>query len=380
MILRSREWWEDRTLADPPERRWGGGPKRLALLEQDGAPAGYAIYRHRFGYDEGSSASKLEVVEAIGVDPAAVASVWRFLLDIDWTATITASLVPPDHPLFFLLRQPRRMKYRMGDGLWVRLVDVGAALAGADVRGGRRARARRARRAVPVERGPLARSRGERTDARRAISRSTSSTLGAAYLGGDALRRASPRAATSRSSTPGAIERADGIFRHGAAPVVPRDLLSRSRSAVASRNPHIRLLASRRMTARERAAVGLVVSAVGLGILGDLLFHGRPLGVNAGLFAVAFVLALAVILRLGRSPAAPGPAADGRAAAPLRGAARVARVAAAPVAGQPARRRGRRLARCAAPDAAAGAPGRGLRLRRGRGLGGRGGVRRRGRS
>src|SRR6478736_4628712 len=56
------------------------------------------------------------------------------------------------------------------------------------------------------------------------------------------------------------------------------------------------------MTARERAAVGLVVSAVGLGILGDLLFHGRPLGVNAGLFAAAFVLALGVILRVGRIP------------------------------------------------------------------------------
>jgi hypothetical protein len=56
------------------------------------------------------------------------------------------------------------------------------------------------------------------------------------------------------------------------------------------------------MSARERAAVGLVVSAVGLGILGDLLFNGRPLGVNAVLFAVAFVVALAVILRVGRIP------------------------------------------------------------------------------
>ena len=41
------------SLADPPDRRDGGGPKRLALLEQDGAPAGYAIYRHHFGYDDG---------------------------------------------------------------------------------------------------------------------------------------------------------------------------------------------------------------------------------------------------------------------------------------------------------------------------------------
>jgi hypothetical protein len=56
------------------------------------------------------------------------------------------------------------------------------------------------------------------------------------------------------------------------------------------------------MTGRERAAVGLLVSAVALGVIGDLLFHGRPLGLNAGLFAAAFVLALATLLRIGRIP------------------------------------------------------------------------------
>ena len=35
-----------------------------------------------------------------------------------------------DHPLFTLLANPRRAEYRVGDGLWVRLVDVGAALSG----------------------------------------------------------------------------------------------------------------------------------------------------------------------------------------------------------------------------------------------------------
>src|SRR4051794_31524827 len=56
------------------------------------------------------------------------------------------------------------------------------------------------------------------------------------------------------------------------------------------------------MSERERAAVGLAVSAVALGVAADVLFHGRPLGLNAGLFAAAFVLALSVILRVGRVP------------------------------------------------------------------------------
>src|SRR5438105_4161208 len=56
------------------------------------------------------------------------------------------------------------------------------------------------------------------------------------------------------------------------------------------------------MTRRQRTAVGLVVAALVLGAGGDVLFHGRPLGLNAGLFAAAFVLALAALLRIGRIP------------------------------------------------------------------------------
>src|SRR5919197_5529868 len=56
------------------------------------------------------------------------------------------------------------------------------------------------------------------------------------------------------------------------------------------------------MTRRQRTAVGLVVAALVLGAAGDVLFHGRPLGINAGLFSAGFVLALAVLLRVGAVP------------------------------------------------------------------------------
>ena len=128
IFSRSDNWWEYRVLADPPERREGGGPKRYAVIELDGKPDAYAIYRHRPGWEQGSSVAKLEVLEALGATPQATAEIWRYLLDVDWTAHITAWLLPIDHPLFFLLATPRRMRYRAGDGLWVRLVDVGAAL------------------------------------------------------------------------------------------------------------------------------------------------------------------------------------------------------------------------------------------------------------
>ena len=128
MFRRDETWWKTRILNDPPERRRGAGPKRIALLELDGEPQAYAMYRHNAAFAEGASTARLAVIEAMGATPQGTAEIWRFLLDIDWQATIEAHLMPVDHPLFFLLAKPRRLRYRVGDGLWVRLVDVGAAL------------------------------------------------------------------------------------------------------------------------------------------------------------------------------------------------------------------------------------------------------------
>jgi len=52
----------------------------------------------------------------------------------------------------------------------------------------------------------------------------------------------------------------------------------------------------------ERIALGVLLSAIALGAVGDVLFQGQALGVNAGVFALAFVVALSLLLRLGRIP------------------------------------------------------------------------------
>jgi predicted acetyltransferase len=127
MLGRTRNWWEFRILIEPSQ---GGQdpPKRMVVLEKDGRPEGYAIYRHKPKWDEGIADSELQVVEAIALDGRATAEIWRYLLDIDWAARTTASLLPVDHALWWLLATPRNMRPRIGDGLWVRLVDVGEAL------------------------------------------------------------------------------------------------------------------------------------------------------------------------------------------------------------------------------------------------------------
>jgi predicted acetyltransferase len=128
MFDRTEAWWELRNLSDPPERRQGGGEKNVLLLELGGKPAGYALYRVFSKFEYGSSAGHVEVIEALADGAVATRELWRVLLDMDWLATLKAFLLPIDHPLLQQLSYPRRLQMRIGDGLWVRLVDVGAAL------------------------------------------------------------------------------------------------------------------------------------------------------------------------------------------------------------------------------------------------------------
>jgi predicted acetyltransferase len=128
MLSRTRDWWEVRQLGDAEHDRMGAGPLIRVLIEREGQPAGYALYRHRTEFIEGRSNSTLEIREAIGVDIAATAAVWRYLFDIDLMAQIHVEYMPIDHPLFFLLAEPRRLRLRTQDGIWLRLVDVESAL------------------------------------------------------------------------------------------------------------------------------------------------------------------------------------------------------------------------------------------------------------
>jgi predicted acetyltransferase len=221
VFIRSRDWWELRTFRDPVERRGGGGPKRFALLEREGKAAAYAIYRHKMDWEEGVSSGEVSVLEAVAGDAAALAEMWRYLLDIDWIASIASYRLPPDHPLFFVLAQTRRMRYRMGDGLWVRLVDVGAALSGRtytedgelvfDVRDP----------FCPWNEGRwrLAGGAAERTDAEADLALDVT-VLGSAFLGGIRFAQLAQGGGV-QELRPGAIERADGLFRHGLHPWCP---------------------------------------------------------------------------------------------------------------------------------------------------------------
>ncbi|MDP8911870.1 MAG: sterol carrier protein domain-containing protein, partial [Actinomycetota bacterium] len=235
MFARSREWWDLRVISDPEERRQGAGPKRFVAFERDGLAEGYAIYRHNPAWEDGVSASKLDVLEALGATREATREVWRYLLDIDWSATITAELLPPDHPLFLLLATPRRMRYRMGDGIWVRLVDVGAALTGRSYASDGAVVFDVSDDFCPWNEG---RWRLENGDARRTDDepdlRLAVDALGSAYLGGVTFAQLD-QAFRVEELRRGATARADAMFRTQLAPLVSRDLLGRGQVDVERR-------------------------------------------------------------------------------------------------------------------------------------------------
>jgi len=130
LYARSEPWW-DRLICDLDDDGRKAQQIRCLLAEDDSGPRGYALYTSKGRWDEDAFLPDgvLEVTEAIAIDPAATAALWGNLLSRDLINEFHARLQPVDDPLLHLLADPRRLRPLVTDGLWVRLVDVGAALA-----------------------------------------------------------------------------------------------------------------------------------------------------------------------------------------------------------------------------------------------------------
>ena len=219
MFVRTKAWWETRKLFDDPARRQGG-PKNLVLLELDGKPAGYAIYNVKQDWQSGSSKGTVTIVEVVAPTPEASRELWRWLLDFDWTSEFSANLLPLDHELFMLVAEPRRLQFKIDDGLWVRLIDVGQALSARNYNEGEIV-LEVADALLPENAGRwrVTSSGAERTDDAADLHLDITG-LGSVYLGGftfDALVRGS----RAQELTHAAATRADALFRTNIEPWCP---------------------------------------------------------------------------------------------------------------------------------------------------------------
>jgi predicted acetyltransferase len=219
MFARTRDWWESRTAADPPEwRPPGAGPKRFVVFELDGEIEGYSIYRHVPKWEAGVSSGKLNVIETLATTTQATRELWRYLCDIEWVETVSATLLPIDHPLFFVLANPRRMSFRVGDGVWMRLVDVRACLSARSYAEDGAVVFEVADAFCPWNEGRWRLEGGEaaRTDEAPDLGVDVAA-LGAVYLGGFTFAQL-VRAGRVEELTERAAARADRLFRTDRAP------------------------------------------------------------------------------------------------------------------------------------------------------------------
>ncbi len=121
-------WWEQR-LEDPEHDRDGASPLRALLHEGPDGVDGYALWRMKPDWDESGPNGEVRVKEVQATNPAAHAALWRFLLNVDLTRRLTFGFAAADDPLPHLVNEPRRLTTQTSESLWVRVVDVPAALA-----------------------------------------------------------------------------------------------------------------------------------------------------------------------------------------------------------------------------------------------------------
>ena len=106
------------------QSRRGGPPSRYALH-----PEGHVIYRPIQRWTERGPDYQLEITHLMAETPRAYAALWRYLLEFDLVREIWWRKAAVDEAIVRMLADPRAAEQRIVDGLWLRLIDVPAALA-----------------------------------------------------------------------------------------------------------------------------------------------------------------------------------------------------------------------------------------------------------
>jgi predicted acetyltransferase len=122
-LRRSEAWW-DLLTKDRPSSRMGMS-ELFYLLHDDG----FVAYRVKDDWSDGPQ-HRCYVADYIIVTPEAHRDLWQVLLGLDLVGSIWGYRVPLDDPLDQLVTESRLVKTtHIGDGLWLRPLDVPALLA-----------------------------------------------------------------------------------------------------------------------------------------------------------------------------------------------------------------------------------------------------------
>jgi predicted acetyltransferase len=220
-VARDSEVWELTRLADPEHWRRGAGPKFVAVIEFDGKPAGYAIYRIKSDWQDGFSRSHVRLIEAIATSPVATRELYRFVYGIDLVVRVEGRY-DPGSPLFLMVSDPRSLHLKVFEGLWLRFVDLQAALVGRTYAGDDAVVVDVRDSFCPWNAGRWRIGNTvERTDDEAELELDTAD-LASAYLGAFDFNELAT-AERVRELKPGALQRATDLFRTSRPPYCPED-------------------------------------------------------------------------------------------------------------------------------------------------------------
>ncbi|MFF5155743.1 GNAT family N-acetyltransferase [Streptomyces sp. NPDC000348] len=127
-MLARRPGWERLGTLDPASGRGGASPLQGVVAERDGETVGYAWFRVKTEYGPAGHEGSVVLSALAALDPAADAALWRFLFGVDLTSTLVVRGRPVDEAWQYMVSDIRRCRPEIRDSLYVRLVDVGAAL------------------------------------------------------------------------------------------------------------------------------------------------------------------------------------------------------------------------------------------------------------
>jgi predicted acetyltransferase len=125
---RDDNWWKW-VLGDPKDHRDGATKRYAVVHEGPGGPTGYALWRVKDDWNSHGPSAEVQVREVVAADPETYQALWRFLLGIDLTRSVTMRLAAVEEPLLYMVDEPRRLGAGYVDALWLRVIDVPGALA-----------------------------------------------------------------------------------------------------------------------------------------------------------------------------------------------------------------------------------------------------------
>ncbi|MFF3983974.1 GNAT family N-acetyltransferase [Streptomyces sp. NPDC001797] len=128
-MLARQPGWERAGLLDPESERGGASALQCVVAERDGEVTGYARFRTKMGWSASGHDGTVTLEDLAALDPASDAALWRFLFGIDLMSKLAVRGRPVDDAWQYQVSDIRRCLTRVRDMGYVRLVDVGAALA-----------------------------------------------------------------------------------------------------------------------------------------------------------------------------------------------------------------------------------------------------------